>query len=122
MNNCILIGRLTRDVDLRYMGDTQKAVARFNLAINRGKDKGADFVPITVFGNQAENCDRYLRKGSMVGVEGSFTSGSYEKDGKIIYTYGITAHRVEFLSFGESKSGEQIQQSNFEEIDENVPF
>ena len=76
------------------------AVARFTIAINRmKKDGGADFPNIVVFGKQAENCEKYLRKGSKVGIEGRIQTGSYEKDdGTRVYTTDVVAERVEFLN------------------------
>lgn len=98
--NCVtLVGRLTRDPELRE-GTT--SVARFSVAIDRGKDKdgndrGTDFPGIVVFGKQAESCARYLEKGRQVAIQGRIQTGSYEKDGKKIYTTDVVADRVEFL-------------------------
>ena len=68
MNTVILIGRLTKDPEVRYT-ESQLAIARFSIAVDReGKDKGADFPSIIVFGKQAENCERYLSKGRKVAI------------------------------------------------------
>lgn len=123
MNKVIAIGRLTRDPELRY-SSKQTAVCTFSLAIPRYSRDGADFPNVTVFGKHAENCEKYLRKGSQIAVEGSITTGSYEdKDGKKVYTCGITAHRVEFLmtSKGNAEKDEDVADT-FEAIDEDVPF
>lgn len=101
MNNVALIGNLTRDPEMRYTNGNM-AIATFSIAINRpkkkdGSDGGADFPRITVFGTQAENCDRFLHKGSKVGIVGKIQTGSYEKDGQRFYTTDIVADRVEFL-------------------------
>ena len=96
MNNCTLIGNLTKDPELRYTKDN-KAVANFNIAINRIKD-GVDYISIKVFNKQAENCQKYLAKGSKVAIDGSIRTGSYEKDDKKHYTMEIVANRVIFLS------------------------
>ena len=107
MNSVALIGRLTKDPEVRYISENQTAVATFSIAINRGKDKngqdrGADFPRVTVFGRQAENCERYLAKGRLVGVQGHIQTGSYkDKDGKNVYTTDVIAERVEFLDFGD---------------------
>jgi len=73
MNSVVLIGRLTRDPEVRYTPDSQMAVATFTVAIDRpvrqGKEKQTDFPRITVFGKQAENCERFLAKGRLVGVQ-----------------------------------------------------
>lgn len=99
MNSVNLVGRLTRDPELKE-GTT--SVARFSVAIDRGKDKdgedrGTDFPNIVVFGKQAENCEKYLGKGRQVAIQGRIQTGSYEKDGKKIYTTDVVADRVEFL-------------------------
>ncbi len=108
MNSVILIGRLTRDPELRYTSGSQMAVAKFSIAVDRptrqGKEREADFPRITVFGKQAENCERYLAKGRMVGIQGRLQTGSYQdKDGKTVYTTDVIADRVEFLEWGDRK-------------------
>lgn len=71
MNKVILIGRLTRDPEIRYTnGDEQKAVARYTLAVDRfSKDKGADFISCATFGKSAEFAEKYLRKGTKIAIE-----------------------------------------------------
>lgn len=100
MNNVVLIGRLTRDPELRYIPESQTAVATFTLAVDRpfAKEKQADFIRITVFGKQAENCERFLAKGRLAGVQGRLQTGSYKnKEGATVYTTDVVAERVEFL-------------------------
>jgi len=108
MNSVVLVGRLTRDPELRYAPGTQTAVTRFTLAVNRpfAKNGEADFIGIVVFGKQAENCNQYLAKGAMAGVQGRIQTGSYEKDGRKIYTTDVVADRVEFFprSMGSNSS------------------
>ncbi len=97
MNKAILVGRLTRDPEMR---DTQGGtkVARFALAIDRrGKDAGADYPSCVAFGKTAELVGQYLRKGSRVGVVGRIQTGSYERDGHKVYTTDIVVDEVEFL-------------------------
>ena len=104
MNNVTLIGRLTRDPELRYISTNQTPVATFTLAVDRpfSKDKQADFIRITVFGKQAENCERYLKQGRRSAVQGRIQTGSYKnKDGATIYTTEVIADRVEFLDWGD---------------------
>lgn len=125
MNSVHIIGRLTKDPQISYISDKQTAVSRFSVAISRGKDKdgndnGADFPNIVVFGRQAENCERYLRKGKLVGIEGRLQTGSYEKDGRKVYTTDIIANRIEFLEW-DSKEKSEIP-SGFKAIEEDVPF
>lgn len=97
MNRAILVGRLTRDPEMR---DTQGGtrVAKFSLAINRrGKDGGTDYISCTAFGKTAELAAQYLSKGSRVGVVGRIQTGSYERDGHKVYTTDIVVDEVEFL-------------------------
>ncbi len=108
MNVVVLIGRLTRDPELRYIPETQNAVCTFTLAVDRpmSREKQADFIRITVFGRQAENCAKFITKGRQVAVEGRIQTGSYQnRNGDTVYTTDVIANRVEFLSGGGSGSG-----------------
>ena len=101
MNSVVLIGRLTRDPEIRYTAGTQMAVATFTVAIDRpvraGAEKQTDFPRVTVFGKQAENCERFLAKGRLVGIQGRIQTGSYtNKDGVRVYTTDIIADDIEF--------------------------
>uniref|UniRef100_UPI00402A6CC9 single-stranded DNA-binding protein n=1 Tax=[Ruminococcus] torques TaxID=33039 RepID=UPI00402A6CC9 len=136
MNNVVLIGRLTRDPEVRYISDSQMAVARFSLAINRGKDKngndkGADFPNIVVFGKRAENCERFLVKGSPVGIHGRIQTGKYtNKNGDTVYTTEVVANNVEFLGYSKDGENGKEKADRQEEIpegfqaldDEECPF
>lgn len=100
MNVTILIGRLTKDPELRYTPETQNAVCTFTLAVDRpmSRDRQADFIRITVFGKQAENCAKFITKGKQVAVEGRIQTGSYRnQNGDTVYTTDVIANRVEFL-------------------------
>lgn len=139
MNNVILIGRLTRDPELTYLqNEKQTAKVRFNLAVDRpgqtGRDKVADFIPIIVFGKQAENCNQYLGKGSLVAVNGRIQTGSYKnRDGQTVYTTDVFANNIEFLgtkiaSGDQAKEQPQTQPAEppvadgYEAIEEDIPF
>lgn len=131
MNNVTLIGRLTKDPEIRYTSGTQMAVATFTVAIDRpvraGGEKQTDFPRVTCFGKQAENCERYLAKGRLVGVQGRIQTGSYQnKDGVTVYTTDVVADRVEFLEWGEKKEANSAvteeSPEDFQAIDEDVPF
>ena len=131
MNSVQLIGRLTRDPDVRYTSGSQMAVATFVLAIDRptrqGEEKKADFPRITVFGKQAETCEKYLVKGRKVAVEGRIQTGSYQnKDGNTVYTTDVVANRVEFLEWGERNAAPQQEPldvpDGFDEIDVEIPY
>ena len=110
MNSVSLIGRLTRDPEVRYGGENQTAVCRMSIAIDRGKDRsgndlGADFPTVVCFGKTAENCERFLKKGRLVGVAGRIRTGKYEsKNGQTVYTTEVYADRVEFLEWGDRDS------------------
>ena len=101
MNRVELIGRLTRDPELRYTS-SNIATARFSLAVNRpfqsqNGEQGTDFINIVVWRKQAENVKKYCTKGSLVAVEGRIQTGSYEKDGQRIFTTDVVADSVQFL-------------------------
>lgn len=108
MNNTILIGRLANDPELSYTPNNQTAVCRFTLAVNRmRKDDGADFIRITVWGKQAENCDRYLSKGRQAAIHGRIQTGSYtNRDGAKVYTTEVVASSVEFLGSTQASEGQ----------------
>ena len=106
MNSVVLIGRLTRDPEVRYSAGTQMAICRFAVAIDRpprqNGEKQTDFPNVVVFGKQAENCERFLAKGRLVGVQGRIQTGSYtNKDGATVYTTEVVADRVDFLEWGD---------------------
>lgn len=127
MNSVQLIGRLTRDPEVRYTA-AQMAVTAFTIAIDRptraGEERKTDFPRITVFGRQAENCEKYLAKGRKVAIEGRLQTGSYQnEDGATVYTTDVVANRVEFLEWGDRKpSGDEAMPESFEMINEQVPF
>ena len=102
MNRVELIGRLVRDPELRY-NTKNIASSSFTIAINRqfkNEDGGyeTDFIPCKAFNKRAETIGKYLKKGDLVGIEGSIRTGSYEKDGQKIYTTEIFIDSVHFLS------------------------
>lgn len=113
MNQVILIGRLTKDPEIRT---GQATICSFTLAIDRpAKDgeKKTDFPRVTAFGKTAENCGRYLKKGRLVGVQGRLQTGSYtDKNGATVFTTDVIAERVEFLEWGE-KSSEPVPNKEY---------
>ena len=135
MNTVQLIGRLTKDPEVRYTTN-QTAVARFTIAINKGKDKdgkdlGADYPSIVAFGKTAELVEKYVNKGRLVGVQGRIQTGSYEKDGKKYYTTDIIADRVEFLESKKETPENKVQRETPEDDvmsifprleDDDIPF
>ena len=101
INQVVLIGRTTKDIELCYTR-SNKAYAKFSLAVNRAyKDEQgnqqADFIRIVVWGKQAENTAKYVKKGSLIGVIGRIETGSYENNGITHYTTDIVANAITFL-------------------------
>ncbi len=100
MNRVVLIGRLTRDPELRTgAGDNAVTVCKFTLAVDRrNKDEQADFLSIVAFGKVGEICSKYLSKGRQVGIEGRIQTRSYEnKEGKKVNVFEIVAENVDFI-------------------------
>ena len=121
MNSVVLIGRLARDPELRFVPATGMAVARLTLAVDKdlfGEKKQqaisqgkptADFINITVFGKTAENCANYLAKGSQCAIHGRISTGSYTtQSGEKRYTTDVIADKVEFI--GSKNQGSASQQ------------
>jgi single-strand DNA-binding protein len=103
MNNINLIGRLTKDPETRKM-DEGKTVCSFSLAVDDtfSKEDRADFIRVTVFGSQGDNCEKYLRKGFLAGVSGRIRTDSYtDSEGVKRYPVSVTADRVQFLQWPE---------------------
>lgn len=114
MNQVVLIGRLTRDPELRYTPQNQRAVTNFSLAVDRpfSRDNKTDFFRIVVWGKQAENVAKYLKKGSQCAVHGRIEINSYQdKDGNTRYITDIVGDTVEFLG-SPSNSGGSSNQSD----------
>jgi len=118
MNKTILIGRLTADIELRFT-QSQKAVAKFNLAVDRkfkkDGEKSTDFIICTIWDKQAELLSKYCKKGSKIAVSGRIETGSYDnKEGKKVYTTEVVVEEVSFLD-----SKKDTQESNQEKSQEN---
>jgi len=112
MNKVILMGRLTRDPDIRYSGtDNQMAVARYTIAVDRrfkkdGGEDSADFISCVAFGKTAEFAEKYIRKGTKLLVEGRIQTGSYtNKDGQKVYTTDVVVENSEFAESKASSGG-----------------
>ena len=109
MNKVILMGRLTRDPDVRYsQGESASAVARFSLAVDRrfqrNGEQTADFINCVAFGRTAEFVEKYLHKGTKIAATGRIQTGSYtNKDGQKVYTTDVV---VEECEFAESKNAQ----------------
>lgn len=107
MNKVVLMGRLTRDPDVRYtQGDRPLAVARYTLAVNRrfkrDNEPDADFINCVAFGRAGEFAEKYLKQGTKIVVSGRIQTGSYtNKDGMKVYTTDVV---IEEQDFAESKA------------------
>ena len=130
MNKVILIGRLTKDPEIRYTNN-QLAIASFTVAIDRfsrnSDEKKADFPRVTCFGKTAQLVEQYVKKGQQVAIDGSLQTGSYkDNDGKTVYTTDVIADRVEFLGSkkqdGENTTYNPLADEGFTALDEDVPF
>lgn len=118
MNQVNLIGRLTREPDVRYSaGANAMAIARYTLAVDRrfkrDGEATADFIPCVAFGKAAEFTQKYFHQGMRVAVSGRIQTGSYQKDGATVYTTDVIVEEQEFAdSKGNSGSGAKPSNSN----------
>ena len=139
MNKVILMGRLTRDPEVRYsQGAEPLAIARYTLAVDRrgrrdnnGGDQTADFIQCVSFGRTAEFAEKYFKQGTKIAITGRIQTGSYtNKDGNKVYTTEVVANRVEFLEWGDRPSGGAAPARQDDDIpagfealeDEDIPF
>lgn len=128
MNSVALIGRLTRDPDVRFKEDL--AIARFTVAVTRppmkGKEATSDFPSCVAFGKTAETIEKYFSKGSRIGIIGRIQTGSYtDKDGKKVYTTDVVVDHIDFLE----KKAEEVTEDvtaplpGFEKLGaDDIPF
>lgn len=109
MNKVFLVGRLTRDPELRYTS-SNLATMRCAIAVDRqfvreGEERGADFINIVAFGNRAETMKKFLTKGSQIAVDGRIQTGSYDgADGKKVYTTDVIVENFQFLDSRASRN------------------
>ena len=137
MNKVILIGRLTKDVEMRYSASNNTAIARYTLAVNRPfkrvGEPEADFLPCVAFNKTAEFAEKYLAKGMRVAIEGRIQTGSYtNSEAKKVYVTEIVVERQEFLekktrnSQPEANAAANNSENAFMDIpdgiDEELPF
>lgn len=135
INRVILVGRLTRDLDLKYT-QSGTAVASFNMAVNRqftnqAGEREVDFINCQIWRKAAENLANFTHKGSLIGVEGRIQTGSYEKDGQKVYTTNVVVENFSLLeSKGGNKESYNSYSGNFQNgkdkdidvSDEDLPF
>lgn len=121
LNKVILIGRLTRDPDVRYSNNDgdQLCISRYTLAVDRIKKGETDFISCVAFGKQGEFAEKYLKQGIKIAIEGRIQTGSYtDKDGKKVYTTDVVVEKHEFC---ESKSDEPPKSNGeFMNVPKNV--
>ncbi|SFO11545.1 single-stranded DNA-binding protein [Proteiniclasticum ruminis] len=140
MNKVVLIGRLTKDPELKYTPGSGTAVTTITLAVDRrfSKDnqREADFIPVVIWGKSAESTAQYMSKGKLMGVSGRIQTRSYEaKDGGRRYVTEVVAEEIKFLEWGnKNQSGEggysdnssQEYGSSYEDMtpidDGDIPF
>ena len=137
MNKVIIIGRFTRDPEIKYStGENATATARFSLAVNRRfKNKegnyDADFINCVAFGKTAEFIEKYFTKGMAIGITGRIQTGSYtNKEGQKIYTADVVVEETEFVESKNKGTSDNVPNNNansnsdFEETvsDDEMPF
>ena len=139
MNKVILMGRLTRDPEVRYtQGDNAMAITRYSLAVDRrfkkdGDEQTADFINCIAFGKAGEFAEKYFRKGTKIAVVGRIQTGSYtNKDGQKVYTTDVVVEEQEFAESKNSGSSDNNQSAPANKntdfmnipdgIDEELPF
>lgn len=112
MNKVILMGRLTRDPDVRYsQGETPMAITRYTLAVDRrfrrdGSDQTADFISCVSFGKTAEFAEKYFHQGTKITISGRIQTGSYtNKDGQKVYTTEVVVEEQEFAESKNASAG-----------------
>ena len=126
MNKVILMGRLTRDVDVRYTQTTNKLVANFSLAVNRrivkqGEERQADFFNIVAWGKTGEFCSKYFKKGQQVGVIGRLETRNWDDDnGQKHYATDVIAEEVYFAD--SKKENTEEDADTIMSDDNDLPF
>lgn len=132
LNKVILVGRLTKDCDLKFSQGTGTAVTTFTVAVNRRfKREGqpeADFIPVVVFGKTAEACANYTSKGKLISVSGAIQTRTYDaKDGTKRYVTEVIADEVDFLEWAKKEEGTTPRESietneDLHEMNDDIPF
>ena len=136
MNKVFLIGRLTRDPELRYT-ESNVPVATFSIAVNRNftnqaGEREADFINIIAWKKQAENVKNYIKKGSQVAIDGRIQTRSYERDGQKHYVTEVVAESIQFLESKQettanqedpfSEMGKKVEEDYFRVDENDLPF
>ena len=128
MNKVIIMGRLTKDLDIRT-SQSGTSFMSFTVAVNRaytkqGEEKQTDFISCKAFGKTAENIAKFFQKGSLIAIEGRIQTGSYDKDGQKVYTTDIMVEGFHFT--GEKKDKQEnhgwIADAIANSLDDELPF
>lgn len=125
MNIVTLIGRITKKPELEYTPNTQTAVTKFTIAVDREtKEGGADFIRVTAFGRRAEAICRFMDKGRQIAIQGRIQTGSYkDRDGKTVYTQDIIIDKDEFIGGRETpRNPETTFEPAFSATNDDCPF
>ena len=132
MNKVVLVGRLTKDPELKFTPGTGMAVTTVTLAVDKynssTKQREADFISVVIWGKQAESTANYMSKGSLMAISGRIQTRSYEdKEGKKRYVTEVVAQEVSFLSKGRGTENQSYNQGFDEDvipvdIDSDIPF
>lgn len=128
MNLAIISGRTTKDFET-FTSKTGTTIAKTNIAVDSGfgDNRKTDFIPITVFGKQADFCTQYVSKGDLVEIRGHIVTGSYQKsDGTTVHTTDVNVDEIKKLQGKKVEKTEEIQATmpevSFTEINEDIPF
>ena len=122
MNKVILMGRLTRDPEVRYsQGDNNMAIARYTLAVDRrfsrDSEQSADFISCVAFGRAAEFAEKYLKQGTKIAITGRIQTGSYtNKDGQKVYTTDVVVDKMNFIGTKKETASEESKEETQTEI------
>lgn len=131
MNSVHIMGRIVRDLELKYSANGETAILGFTVAVNRkynkpGEEKQADFISCKAFSKTAENLAKFFKKGSMIALDGRIQTGSYDKEGVKIYTTDVIVDGFHFT--GERKADsdtgttEQVPGTMVDMSDDELPF
>lgn len=120
MNETILIGRISTDLELKEVNSNK--LVNFNVAVNR-QDNKTDFIPCVCFNQIAENLCKYQKKGNLIAVKGSIRQNEYlDKEGNKRYSFNVLASRVQFLEASNKENTSDIEKITTKIEDDDVPF
>ena len=118
MNNVNLVGRFTKDLELKYSKEG-KAMLKSSVAVSRNKEQ-TDFINIVAFGKTAELIAEYHKKGDLIAVSGAIWTGSYEKEGTKVYTFEVCVNQITFVKSSVKKEDAETKQDD--DNSDSFPF